>query len=68
MQFYDDRDDKDDGNDDDVDDKQANLHRPTKTQNDELTLHKQLIKWRKSLVCIPYWKRKMVNGGKTFDI
>ena len=49
LQYYsfdDDRDDKDDGSnsDDDVDVKGANFHGPTVTNNNKLTLHKQLIK------------------------
>ena len=49
--------------------KQANLHGSTVTWNNsnELMLHKQLIKWRKDLVWIPYWERKRFNSGRTLE-
>ena len=48
---------------------QTNLHEPTITwNNNELMLHKQLMKWSKGLEWIPYWGRKSINGERTLDV
>ena len=48
----------------------ANLHGLTVTwnSNNELVLHKQLIKWRKCLVWVPYWEKKKVTGVRTLAV
>ena len=49
--------------------KQANLHGPNVTcNNNEHMLQKQLIKWRKVLLWIPYWERKRINGGRALNV